>query len=159
MNRTVKIILAIGVVLVLMGASGGAGYALGLRTGTARAQATVQQFINERMGGSAQGTQPFFRQGQGGLFGGTPSPNRQMAGAVGGGLSGVVDKVSEDTIEITMRDQTFAIRLTDQTQIRKSTEGSRADLKAGDTVVITGERAADGTLTARSIQIMTLPNP
>lgn len=159
MNRTVRIILGIAGVLVLMGAAGGVGFALGHQAGAASARARLEQFIAERTGGTASG-QMFPRQGNfpgGGQFvRGTPAPGQMQ---MRGGLTGVIDRVTDDSIQITLRNQTFTVKLDNQTQIYKNTAGALADLKPGETVLITGENAADGTLTARSIQIVATPAP
>ena len=70
------------------------------------------------------------------------------------GMTGVVSKVSDTSVEITLRNQPSTIVINAQTLIYTSAAGSRADLKPGDTIVVTGERAADGTLSATSILIM-----
>ncbi len=161
MNKTVKIILGIVLVLVLMGATGAGGYILGQQAGNARS-AKLEQFISERMGNS-QGTMPFAsgdspRPSQGGAFGG----GNQAGGGqtpTGQGMTGVISSVSDDSIEITLRNQPLTVKLSDQTTVNTSAAGSRADLKPGETIIITSERSADGTLTASSIQIVATSTP
>lgn len=159
MSRTVRIILGFAGVVVLMGAAGGVGFALGHQAGAASARAQLEQFIAERSGGTVGGSM-LPRQGDvngGGQFvRGTPAPGQMQ---MRGGLTGVIDKVTDDSVQVTLRNQTFTVRLNSQTQIYKNTNGTLADLEPGGTILITGENAADGSLTARSIQIVATPAP
>jgi hypothetical protein len=69
----------------------------------------------------------FQRTGGGGLFGGGP-----------GGVAGRLQSVSGSTLTIQGRQGTQKVRLDGGTTIRKYATGSKADLKAGDTVIVSG---------------------
>lgn len=159
MNRIVKIILGLVAAIVLAGLSGGVGYTLGQQAGAERS-AKLEQFIAERLAGGASGTASFTpgafsRQGNS-SGGGNPTGGPMLAGR---GLTGVVGKVSDDSIELTLRNQVLTVTLTAQTLIYTSAPATRADLKPGDTVMVTGDSASDGALTARSIQVMASAQP
>lgn len=68
---------------------------------------------------------------------------------------GTVTAVGADTITITLRDgttQTIATTATTTYRTGKAA-GTRADVKVGTVIVATGEKAADGTLTATTVDV------
>ena len=70
-------------------------------------------------------------------------------------VAGTVTAVGSDTITITLRDGTSqAIKTTGTTAYRvEDADGKRSDVTVGSSILATGERAADGTLTASSVQV------
>jgi preprotein translocase subunit YajC len=70
-------------------------------------------------------------------------------------VAGTVTAVGSDTITITLRDGTSqTIRTTGSTTYHvERTDGTRADVKVRSTIVATGEKAADGSLTAGSVWV------
>ncbi|MCL5265612.1 MAG: DUF5666 domain-containing protein [Chloroflexi bacterium] len=71
-------------------------------------------------------------------------------------VMGAVDKVG--TQDFTLKEEAgstaVTIRVNDQTSIRKQAEGSVADIKKGDRIVVRGDSGQDGALNASNIQIM-----
>ena len=70
-------------------------------------------------------------------------------------VAGTVTAVGADTITITLRDGTSqAIKTTGSTAYQvEGQAGHRADVSVGTTIVATGERGADGSLTATSVWV------
>ncbi len=70
-------------------------------------------------------------------------------------VAGTVTAVGSDTITITLRDGTSrTIRTTGSTAYHlEQADGKRADVTVGSTIVATGEKATDGTLTASSVWV------
>ena len=133
MNRTVKIILGIVVLLLVAGGSffGGTLY------GKSQAQTALAA---RRQGGfpGANGTgQPGTAAragGQGGIFGQIES--------IGAGVLVIKDNNGKQT----------QVKVTDTTLIEKQAAVKLTDLTTGETVIISGSTAADGSITARSVQ-------
>lgn len=69
--------------------------------------------------------------------------------------AGTVTAVGADTITVTLRDGTSqTIKTTGSTTYHlERADGKRADVTVGSTIVATGERAADGSLTASSVWV------
>jgi hypothetical protein len=88
--------------------------------------------------------------GQNGPSQGTGARNSMRFGGVGGEIISVDDK----SITVKMNDGSSKIVLfSDKTQINKSTQGSTADLKSGETVMVMGDSNPDGSITAQNIQL------
>jgi hypothetical protein len=70
-------------------------------------------------------------------------------------VAGTVTAVGSDTITLTLRDGTAqTIRTTGSTAYHlEQADGKRADVTVGSTIVATGEKASDGTLTATSVWV------
>ncbi|SDN18214.1 DUF5666 domain-containing protein [Allokutzneria albata] len=69
-----------------------------------------------------------------------------------GGTAGTIDRIEGDTVYLKARDgQEIKVVLAGQTSVMITQRGSARDLAPGDTVAVQGERAADGTVTARQI--------
>jgi len=137
MNRTVKIILGIVIALALAGGSffGGTVY------GKSQAQADLQT----RFAAGRTGAFP------GGLAQGQANGTRTNQGSM---LIGEIKSVTADTLIVTDRDNNkITVKVADTTLIEKNMSVKVTDLAAGETVVISGNKAADGTITARSLQV------
>lgn len=137
MNKTVKIILGVVIVLAIAGGSffGGTVY------GKSQAQADLQaQFAAGRTG-----TFP------GGQATGQGNGTRTNQGSM---LVGEIKTVNADSLVITDRDNNeITVKVADTTLIEKNMSVKVTDLAEGETVVISGNKAADGTITARSLQV------
>lgn len=147
MNRSVAIILGVLLVVVI---AGGSFYG-GMVYGKNQAQQDLPVMGEfEGMPGAAG------RRGQfGGQFGTEPGANAgQMDRTQGGSLFGEIQSIGDG--EMTIVDQSgdqVTIYVTDTTLIQKQAEVTLSDLEEGETVVISGSRGDDGSITARMLQV------
>jgi len=135
------------VILVLLVAVAGGGFYLGTRYQSAQAAALAAdraQFFAQRSGD--QGGAFFGQNGQGGA-----------GGANRGGARGAVDSVNGDTVVINTPQGPVTAHLSGTTRITKSVAGTSDDIKTGETIVVTGERNADGSINAINIMIQPAP--
>ncbi|MGV9323885.1 hypothetical protein [Streptosporangium sandarakinum] len=94
-------------------------------------------------GQGGQGTQNG-RTGPGGGFGGR--------GGFGGAAVGIVQRVEGTKVYVQTRDgSVVTVNTGDDTTVRVSKKGKVTDLKPGGAVVVQGERAGDGSITATAI--------
>ncbi len=144
MNRIVKI----GLVVLLGGMIAGGSFYGGMVYGENQAQAEFPML------GDAEGM-PGARGQFGALAGGQPGVDRgQIPGAQGGSLFGEIQSIGSG--EMTIIDQNgdqVQIYVTDTTLIQKQAEVTLADLAEGETVIISGSRGDDGSITARTLQV------
>lgn len=144
MNRIAIIVFG---VLVVAAIAAGSFYG-GMVYGKNQAQADLPAFVNAGgvAGGRGQfGTPPGAQDGTAG---------GQFAGRQGGMLFGEIQAVGNG--ELTVTDQTgesIQVIVADTTLIQKQAEVTLADLEVGETVVISGNRDDDGSITARSLQV------
>jgi hypothetical protein len=61
--------------------------------------------------------------------------------------------VNGATLTLTTDAGNVMVMLDERTQVRRLVAADPSDLKAGERVLVTGARAADGTVTAAAIQI------
>ena len=94
---------------------------------------------------------PSCRAGGWALLGGGGQGN--AAFNPGNFASGEIKQVDGDTIRLSTATEVLTVKLNDQTEIQKTATGAVSDLQPGERITVQGERAADGTFTARSIQI------
>jgi hypothetical protein len=137
----------VAILLVVTIGVGALAYGKGNEAGRASAADARTRFINDRSGaapggggGAAAGA---FAQGGNGAGGGN---NANMT-------AGTIKSVSGGVVEVSTATEAIKIKLTDQTQIQKTVQGTASDLVVGERVVIQGDKGSDGTLTARSIQL------
>jgi hypothetical protein len=136
MKRTVWIILGVVVLLLVAGGSffGGTLY------GKSQAQTA---FAARRPGGftGANGT----GQGQ-------PGANARAGGQ--GGIFGQIDSIGDGVLVIKDNNgKQTQVKVTDTTLIEKQAAVKLTDLTTGETVIVSGSTAADGSVTARSVQV------
>lgn len=69
-------------------------------------------------------------------------------------INGEIISQDDKSITIKMQDgSTKIVILSDQTAINKSSEGSKSDLKTGESVTVFGTENSDGSITAQNISI------
>ncbi len=137
MNRTVWIILGVVAVLAVAGGS----------------------FFGGTLYGKNQAQSAFVDIGQadgfpGGAQGGIPSGGRAARGGQGGMLVGQIQEIGDGVMVITGADgKQTQVKVTDTTLIEKQASVTLADLETGETVMVSGSKADDGSITARSVQV------
>ncbi len=133
MNRILRIVLSIVVLVVV---AGGSFYG-GMVYGQGQAQA---QFAARR--------QAF---GQGGLF---LTQGQGAAQPPGGMLFGQIEQIGDGVLTIKDNNgKQTQVHVTDTTLIEKNMSVSLADLAPGETVIVSGSRESDGGITARSVRV------
>ncbi|SER41450.1 DUF5666 domain-containing protein [Actinokineospora terrae] len=137
----VTIGLAVAVLVVLAFGGGALAHKALASTTTTAAPAAGGRGAGGYGGfGGGQGGQP----GQGGQ-GGQPGQGR-------GGTTGTIDHVEGSTVYVKTQDgRLVKVSTSDSTTVDLVSAGKLADLAAGDTVVVLGQQAADGSVTARSL--------
>ncbi len=131
MNRTVRIGLAILVAVVIAagGFFGGMAYGKGQATTTTTASARPANMPGQPLAGTPQA-------GQGGM------------------LAGEIQTIDGNGFTLTdSSGKTVQVNVTGTTLIQKQTSVSLSDLQQGDTVMVSGTQASDGSVTARSVQV------
>ncbi len=136
MNKGLFAVLAIILVLAVAGASfyGGTVY------GKAQAQANVRAaFVN------GQGGFP----GQGGAAGAGQRTDGQ-----GNFVMGTIKEIGDNSLSVSdTNGKVTQVKVTDTTLIEKNMPVKLTDLAQGETAIISGSAAADGTMTARSVRV------
>ncbi|NUW39260.1 DUF5666 domain-containing protein [Nonomuraea rhodomycinica] len=107
----------------------------------------ASQGYGQRMGGMPGNGMP----GYGGQPGGQPGGG-QPGQRMGGGTVGTVEKVEDGKVYLKAMDgSTVTVTTTGSTTVQISQPGKVSDLATGSTVVVRGQKAADGSLAAVSI--------
>jgi hypothetical protein len=138
--------ITLAIVVVVATAVGVGAYSAGKSAGETAALTARTNFIQQRAGGNSAATTGFTDQGGAGSTG-------ARGGMAGNFAGGQVKSVNGDTIELSTATEVLKVKVTGQTQYQKTVNGSLNDVQVGERVVIQGDRGADGTLTARSVQI------
>lgn len=147
-SSTIVLAVAVGVVALAAGLFVGMSYGKG-HPSVETAMKTVSNLTPEQM--AQLGT-------SGGGFPGGGFPGGAAGGgngnARGGFTAGSIVSNDGSTITIKMNDgSTKFVLYSGSTTIRKSAEGTSADLVAGENVVVTGSANSDGSITATQIQL------
>ena len=102
-----------------------------------------------------------FTPGAGGqTSGGFPQAGGQNQGFFGGrGTIGQVKTIEGNVMTVSTAQNVTTVNFTDATQIQKSVSGTTADLQPGTRVMITGDKANDGSITANRITILNSDMP
>jgi hypothetical protein len=148
MNKAIYSILAIILVLAIAGAS----FYGGMLFGKSQAQSSLADQRAVLIQGGFQG------QGQAaGLpvpANGTPGAFRQRNGQDGSFTFGTIKQIGDGTLVISDNNgKEMQVKVTDTTLIEKNQSVKLVDLAEGETVMVSGSAAADGTITARSVQV------
>jgi hypothetical protein len=139
MNRTVRIILGIVVLVLVAGAS--------FYGGTVYGKSQAQAALAARRQGAFPGA------GANGQFTGQPGPNGRTGGQ-GGMLFGQIKEIGEGALTVTDNNgKETKVTVTDTTLIEKQASVKLTDLAQGETVMVSGSQGTDGTITARSVQV------
>ena len=75
----------------------------------------------------------------------------------GSGTMGTIQSIEGDVVIIDTREQTIRVETTDTTLIEKYMPVSVNDLEVDEQVIVTGRQNQDGSITARSIQLLRAP--
>jgi hypothetical protein len=144
MNKGLLTVLAIILVLAIAGAS----FYGGMVYGKSQAQSNV---LAARA--AFQGNGSF--QGQGGAAAnGTPGAFTRRSGQNGNFVLGTIKQIGDGTLTLTDNNgKETQVKVTDTTLIEKNQSVKLNDLTEGETVMVSGSTAADGTVTARSVQV------
>ena len=132
-----RIALVALIALVVAVAAGFGGYRYGFGAGQTQAAAVRSAFLADRGAGGQQAT------GAAGAPGGN----------AGNFVAGEVKSVDGNTIELSTANEVLKVMVTDQTQMQKMGQGTVTDIQEGERLTVVGERGADGTISAQSIQI------
>ncbi len=142
-----KIVLGIIGSLALLAIAAGAGFYEGKTYQSNQANQIRSQFFRAR-GLNPNGSNAAGGTASGGGTGG-------FAGGFGGGVAGQIKSVQGNTIELTTANNDVAtVDLTTDTRIEKTSQGSTADLKPGEQLIVRGQSDSSGTYTANQIQIV-----
>lgn len=134
----IKVILGIIGSLALLAIAAGAGFEEGKAYQSNQAAQIRNQFFQAR-----------------GLNPTAGSPNSGNPGAgFGGGVAGQIKDVQGNTIDLSSGSNVTVVELTANTRIEKSAQGSPADLKPGEQLIVRGQRDTSGKVTAAQIQIV-----
>jgi hypothetical protein len=138
MNKGLFAVL--GVILVLA-VAGGSFYG-GMVYGKSQAQAdlSARRAVFQNDGAAAQGQ---------GAFAGRGQRNGQ-----GNFVLGTIKQIGDGSLVLTDNNgKETQVKVTDTTMIQKNASVKLADLTEGETVMVSGSAAADGSVTARSVQV------
>ena len=159
-----KILIIVGaVVLALVIAAG--SFAGGMAYQRNQANAVQAQFLASRgLNGGPNGDAGgafFFGGGSGnaGNAAGNNSAGQQRRNGFGGGVTGQIKTVENNSLTISTAQDVTTVNLSDATRIQKSADGTLADLQPGVRVLVTGQRNSNGNITAEEIMILNLNPP
>ncbi len=137
--------IVVGVVALVI-LAGGAFFA-GMAVGEARANNVRRQFAQARFGTRADGSAAPVQAPQGG----------QVVARPGGGTLGTIESIAGDTLTVSTQEGKVQVKTTETTLIQKYTAVDVADLEPGEQVMVMGARNDDGSITARSVQALRMP--
>ena len=138
----------IAVVLVLVIAVG--SFYGGMLFGKSQAQADVTARRPAFQGGDPAA----FAAGGLPMPDGMPGARGQRVNGQGGMLFGTDKEIGDGSLVLTGNDgKDTQVKVTDTTLIEKNASVELSDLAPGETLIVSGSTAADGTITARSLQV------
>jgi hypothetical protein len=89
-----------------------------------------------------------------GQAGTPPGGNGQASGTQAGMLMGQIETIGDGTLTMTNQNGSrTVVNVTDTTLIQKQASVALGDLQVGETVVVSGSSASDGSITARMVQV------
>jgi hypothetical protein len=115
-------------------------------------------FFNSRGGEFIPNNGQFPGQGQ------LPNGNQGAGFSGGGRTTGQVKSIEGNVMTVSTAQDVTTVNLSETTQIQKSETAAVADLQPGVQVMVTGQRDADGNITASQVLILNtelsgMPNP
>jgi|GEM_PF-270289 len=157
MKRNLGIVVGIVLLAVVAGGSfyGGMVYGQGQAQPAGAGAAPVDMGQGGIPPAGAGGAPP--DMGQGGIPPAGPDQqgSGQGAGGQGGMLSGQIQEIDTDVLKITdSSGKQIQVRVTDTTLVEKQASVTLTDLQQGETVVVSGSQESDGSITARSVQVV-----
>jgi hypothetical protein len=82
------------------------------------------------------------------------SATTRQRNGMGGFVNGEIMSISNNTITIKTKDGGSKVVIySDSTKVNKTSEGSKSDLKVGETITAMGSTSSDGAVTAQSISL------
>ncbi len=133
MTRTWIAVVALLVIVVVAGVGLGA-YAYGMNVGQTQALKDRARISPDRDSQSA-----------------IPSSSRNSPPA--NAISGQVQQIANNTIELNTLTGVIVVEVNDQTQYQKTVPGSLADIQPGERITVQCSRGADGSYIVRFLQI------
>lgn len=137
-----KVWIGVAALLIVLAVGAGAFWA-GMSYGKSQTNQDLVGLMQERFGGRG-GQHP------GGMM--TRQTERGDATQFGGGIMGTIEAVEGETLVINSNEGIIRVRTTDTTLIEKTMPVGVGELEVGETVVVSGPRNDDGSVTARSVQ-------
>jgi hypothetical protein len=148
MNKTLYSVLAIVLVLAIAGASFYGGMLFGKSQAQSSAAAQGAVFVE---GTALRGQAPDTRFPS---ANGTPGVLGRRNGQGGNFTLGTIKQIGDGSLVLTDNNgKDTEVKVTDTTLIEKNQSVKLSDLSEGETVMVSGPAAADGTITARSVQV------
>ena len=143
-----KAIMIIGAVILAVAIAAGSFYG-GIAYQRSQASAIRNNFLSGR-GLDANGAFP------GGPGGGSDTAAGLPNGPAGGfgGPTGQIKSIDGNTIVLSMGQGKVKVTLSDTTTIKKTGAGASSDLQPGQQVMVTGQRDANGNLSATQVLIL-----
>jgi hypothetical protein len=140
-----KVIVILGAILLGAALAGGSFYG-GMVYQRNQSNAIRDSFLRSRgLEGAGPGSGNFPGPGQAGAPGGN---------FMGRGMTGQVKSLEGNTLTLSTPQNDLKVTLSADTSIQVTVAGATSDIQAGQQVMVTGERDADGNLTAEQITIM-----
>jgi hypothetical protein len=136
--------IAMLVVAVILGSAIGGALAGGVAIGKSQGRTEARQGL------LSQFSQSSFTTGQGNTQ--SQGNNTGITSGIGATV-GTVEKVEGNAITIRTTTGAVLVNIGNSTSIQKMTEGSLADISTGESITVSGNKNADGSIDARTIII------
>lgn len=132
------------IVAVILGSAIGGALAGGVAIGKSQGRQEARQALLGQFSQSSSTTGEGNGQSQGN--------NTRIISGIGVTV-GTVEKVEGSVITLKTTTGTVLVNIGNSTSIQKMTEGSLADISAGENIAVSGNNNSDGSIEARSITI------
>jgi len=145
-----KIMIIVGAV-VIAGALAAGSFFGGMTYQSNQVNQVRTNFVNSR--GSASGGQ-FPNDGQVPNDGQFPNVGQDPGFLGSSGTTGQVKSIEGNVLKVSTAQDVTTVNLSASTQIQKSGPAATSDLQPGVRVMVTGQRDADGNITASQVMIL-----